>query len=247
MSAAACTSAPVTWPGAPSTCGTRITSAPSPSSMRARAGLLPADIVTSKGCPSAAQATASPAPMLPLVISTTGMPGEPAIRARRQQDGLGGAVLHAAAGLQELGLGDQPARAGVDPVQRDQGRVSYQIQRGGRAHVRSSAWQARRACFQDGDCRKRQRRRQSRGAAPSTAASIRATAAASSLGSRSSAPRFSRSCATPDAPSSTVLTSGLRNAHAIASCARVAPTHRPRRASARRPASPPGGRRRRNP
>ena len=75
MSAAACTSAPVTWPGAPSTCGTRITSAPSPSSMRARAGLLPADIVTSKGCPSAAQATASPAPMLPLVISTTGMPG----------------------------------------------------------------------------------------------------------------------------------------------------------------------------
>ena len=43
--------------------------------MRARAGLLPADIVTSKGCPSAAQATASPAPMLPLVISTTGMPG----------------------------------------------------------------------------------------------------------------------------------------------------------------------------
>ena len=171
---------------------------------------------------------------------------EAPIRARRQQDGLGGAVLHAAAGLQELGLGDQPA--GPAWIRSNEIRGVFPIKSSAEVASMSvpSAWQARRACFQDGDCRKRQRRRQSRGAAPSTAASIRATAAASSLGSRSSAPRFSRSCATPDAPSSTVLTSGLRNAHAIASCARVAPTHRPRRAR-RRPASPPGGRRRRNP
>ena len=190
--------------------------------MRARAGLLPADIVTSKGCPSAAQATASSAPMLPLVISTTGCARlEPAIRARRQQDGLGGAVLHAAAGLQELGLGDQPARRrrGSGPTR--SGRVSYQIQRGGREHVRSA---------------------HGRRGGPASRTEIVGNASAGVSLAAPRRPRFdprhrrrvqpgqqiqraqvSRSCATPDAPSSTVLTSGLRNAHAIASCARVAP------------------------
>jgi len=42
---------------------------------RARCGLFPADMVTISGCPSAAHTTARPAPILPLVISTTGAPG----------------------------------------------------------------------------------------------------------------------------------------------------------------------------
>jgi hypothetical protein len=43
--------------------------------VRARCGLFPADMVMTSGCPSAAQTTARPAPIFPLVISTTGAPG----------------------------------------------------------------------------------------------------------------------------------------------------------------------------
>ena len=52
-----------------------MTSAPNASIIRFRSGELPADMKAIKGCPSAAQTTASPAPIFPLVHSVTGYPG----------------------------------------------------------------------------------------------------------------------------------------------------------------------------
>jgi len=57
---------------------------------------------------------------------------QPAVGAGRKQDRAGRPVLHAAAGLQELRLGQDAPRPGMSTVESDQRRAADQVQGGGR-------------------------------------------------------------------------------------------------------------------
>ena len=171
---------------------------------------------------------------------------EAPIRARRQQDGLGGAVLHAAAGLQELGLGDQPAGPawirsneirGVFPIKSSAEVASMSVPVHGRRGGPASRTEIVGNASAGVSLAAQRRPPPLRSAPPPPRPAWAADPARP--GSRAAAPRRMRPaapCSRPDCATPTQSPAARAWPQLIGHVAR-----------ARRPASPPGGRRRRNP
>ena len=161
-------SAPAAW-------STSTTSAPRARIIAARSSELPRDITATKGCPVTAHTMASPVPVLPLVSSTTVWPGcsRPSTRGVLDHP-QGDAVLLRPARVEVVELGQDPARARMEPTQLDQRRGADRIEHGtengrhrpsmgagayARRHVRSRPDRSRRACRRAAEVPRRDHRR----------------------------------------------------------------------------------------